>query len=94
MTKRYSVEQVATMLGKDMSSIRQAVEVLREEHRLSAETFLVGDRSWRVTPSDVQKIQAYLEWSIEELPSVTAQRRVRRVIKHKVEQRNDLHRQS
>lgn len=96
MTKRYSVEQVAGMLVSDMSSIRNALEVLRDRHELSAETFLFADRSWRITPSDVQKVQSYLEQVQDQKSgekSVT-ERRIRRVVKHHVTQPADQDGQS
>ncbi|PWI58340.1 hypothetical protein [Sulfoacidibacillus thermotolerans] len=83
MTKRYSVEQVAEMLGRDLLTVRTAVETLHKQRALSAETFLFAKRAWRVTPSDVSKIQIYLD---EQVTGSMRhhERKVRRVVKRQV----------
>ena len=76
MTKRYSIEQVADMLRSGSDRIRLALEELEKRNQLSAETFLFAHDIWRVTPTDVPKIQEYLRTAAEEiLPSTGLQER-------------------
>lgn len=89
MTKRYSIEQVADMLRSGSDRIRLALEELEKRNQLSAETFLFAHDIWRITPTDVPKIQEYLRAAAAEgvLPPAGLQeraetaggRRIRRV---------------
>ncbi len=57
MTKRFSVDDVALMLQTNHELVRKALERLHEDKRLSAETFLFANTSWRIAPNDVTILQ-------------------------------------
>ncbi|EPZ44641.1 hypothetical protein [Alicyclobacillus acidoterrestris] len=59
MTTRFSLAELADMLHVPVEAVRQAVESLVDE--LTGESFLYNDRTWRIAPSDVKRIQLWLE---------------------------------
>ncbi|MCL6548923.1 MAG: hypothetical protein K6T30_08440 [Alicyclobacillus sp.] len=61
MTTRFSLAELADMLHVPVSAVRRAVEALAAEGALTAETFSYLDRNWRVAPSDVKRVQDWLE---------------------------------
>lgn len=80
LTTRFSLSELAEMLHAPVELIRQAVDDLAETGELTAESFVYGERNWRVAPSDVKRVQ---DWIQEHEGSVghvqpKAVRRVRR----------------
>lgn len=61
MTTRFSVAELANMLNTPIENVRQAISELAEQEQLTKETFLYLDRSWRIAPSDIKKIQNWLQ---------------------------------
>ncbi|RIV28784.1 hypothetical protein D2Q93_01970 [Alicyclobacillaceae bacterium I2511] len=60
MTTRFSLTELAEMFGQPVTAVREAVEQLSRRGELSAESFLFGQRSWRIAPSDTRKIKNHL----------------------------------
>ncbi|WAH35825.1 hypothetical protein [Alicyclobacillus dauci] len=58
MTTRFSLAELGDMLHVPVEQVRQAVEALAEE--LTGESFLYNERTWRIAPSDVKRIQTWL----------------------------------
>lgn len=61
MTTRFSLSELSEMLGVPVDVVRTAVEALSQEQELTAETFLYGQRNWRVAPSDVKRLQKWID---------------------------------
>ncbi|MCL6515703.1 hypothetical protein [Alicyclobacillus sp.] len=61
MTTRFSLAELAEMMHTDVSVIRQAVDALAAEGKLTAESFVFGDRNWRIAPTDTKRIQDWIE---------------------------------
>lgn len=81
MTTRFSIADLASMLREPVDIVRVAVDTLAESGQLTAESFVYADKNWRVAPSDVKRIQAWLQESkalgqVDNSPS-------RRIIKRK-----------
>ncbi|MFB5190350.1 hypothetical protein [Alicyclobacillus fastidiosus] len=77
MTTRFSLAELADMLHVPVESVRHAVESLSEQ--LTGESFLYGERTWRIAPSDVKRIQAWIEEHSEQLAAQVPTTRARRV---------------
>lgn len=80
MTTRFSVAELAEMLNSSVEHVRQAVSELHEQDVLTKETFLYLERNWRIAPSDVKKVQEWLEQAEKSgrLASVSTNRRIKR----------------
>ncbi|MBX6353793.1 MAG: hypothetical protein IRZ10_10710 [Thermoflavifilum sp.] len=65
VTTRFSLAELADMLGAPLPSVRRAVERLAERGELTAESFQFAGHTWRIAPSDVKRVQ-------DELASVLA----------------------
>lgn len=61
MTTRFSLAELADMLHTQVDAIRQAIDELAKRGELTAESFEYGERNWRIAPTDVKKIQAWIE---------------------------------
>lgn len=61
MTTRFSLAELSEMLKAPVSAVRQAVDTLAEEGKLTAESFVYADRNWRVAPSDTKRVQEWIE---------------------------------
>lgn len=61
MTTRFSLDELARMLNVPVALVRQAVDKLSAEELLTAESFVYGDRNWRVAPSDVKRVSQWIE---------------------------------
>ncbi|MCY0887526.1 MAG: hypothetical protein OWQ59_03620 [Alicyclobacillaceae bacterium] len=63
MTTRFSLAELATMLHCSVDDVRWAVDTLSDRGELTAESFSYGEgvRLWRISPSDVKRIQAMIE---------------------------------
>lgn len=89
MTTRFSLAELADMLHVPVNAIRQAVDTLAENGALTAESFVFMDKNWRISPSDVKRIQNWIERTVAsgELVLEQTQRKVRakRVIKNLVD---------
>ncbi|WP_198853021.1 hypothetical protein [Alicyclobacillus sp. SO9] len=85
MTTRFSLSELSEMLGVPVDVVRTAVEHLAGQKELTAETFVYGQRSWRVAPSDVKRLQDWIQSDAggENLRVKRPQRRIKR--KQKVE---------
>jgi len=81
MTKRYSVADVSRMLQVDSDLVRGALDHLSTTGALTAESFLFADRAWRVAPSDVTKIQLYLQARPNRVSDEATPEKRRRVIR-------------
>lgn len=68
------------MLGVPVDVVRTAVEHLANEKELTAETFVYGQRSWRVAPSDVKRLQDWIQSGAgeENLRAERPRRRIKR----------------
>ncbi len=80
MTKRYSIDEVADMLDRDASAIRKALRELQDQKELSAETFLFANGVWRITPTDVPKIQNRLSVLADASANSSHERKIRKRI--------------
>ncbi|WP_067931896.1 hypothetical protein [Alicyclobacillus kakegawensis] len=60
MTTRFSLSELAQMLQAPVEVVRQAVDDLADHGELTAESFVFGDRNWRVAPSDVKRVQDWI----------------------------------
>ncbi len=60
MTTRFSLAELSEMLHVPVDVIRRAVDELSEQGLLTAESFVFGDRNWRVAPSDTKRIQQWI----------------------------------
>ena len=80
LTKRYSIDEVAAMLERDALSIRKALRELQAQKELSAETFLFANGVWRITPTDVSKIQNQLEAMVDSVSHSSHERKIRKRI--------------
>lgn len=61
MTTRFSLSELAEMLGVPVHAVRAAVDVLAASGSLTAESFPYGDKNWRVAPSDTKRIKAWID---------------------------------
>lgn len=61
MTTRFSLSELAEMMNLPVDAIRAAVESLAEAAELTAESFRYADKNWRVAPSDVKRVQEWIE---------------------------------
>lgn len=68
------------MLHVPIELVRQAVDELAHEGELTAESFIFGDKTWRVAPSDVKRITHRIEQkqATGETPVDVPKRRVKR----------------
>lgn len=82
MTTRFSLSELATILHVPVEYVRAAVDALSQEGELTAESFLYGERNWRIAPSDTKRIQAWITAEAEagRLMTETPARRVRRKV--------------
>lgn len=79
------------MLHVPVEYVRAAVDALSQEGELTAESFLFGERNWRIAPSDTKRIQ---EWIASEVQAgrLVAEQPVRRVRRKVVSPKTtDLH---
>lgn len=76
MTTRFSVAELAEMLKVPVEVVRYAANELSSE--FTGESFLYNERSWRIAPSDVKRIQEWIS-TREDIDSLvtTKTRRVR-----------------
>lgn len=58
MTTRFSVAELADMLKVPVEVVRHAADQLAAE--FTGESFLFNERSWRIAPSDVKRIQEWI----------------------------------
>ncbi len=65
MTTRFSLSELAEMLNFPVDAVRMAVEALSETGELTAESFRYGERNWRVAPSDVKRVQTWIELRVQ-----------------------------
>lgn len=65
VTTRFSLSELAEMLNYPVDAVRTAVESLSDGCELTAETFQFGERNWRVAPSDVKRIQSWIEQAVQ-----------------------------
>lgn len=77
MTVRFSIADVAQMIKEPVDRVRFAIEELDKRGDLTAETFLFAEKSWRVAPLDIKKIQAV----IAEQPAPEGDKPKRRAVK-------------
>ncbi|WP_054969272.1 hypothetical protein [Alicyclobacillus ferrooxydans] len=61
MTTRFSLSELAEMLHVPVGVVRRAVDDLDKEGQLTAESFVYGDRNWRVAPSDTKRIAQWID---------------------------------
>lgn len=66
VTTRFSLAELSEMLHVPVDAVRFAVNELKKESQLTAESFLFAERNWRIAPSDVKRIQAYISQAVEE----------------------------
>lgn len=80
MTTRFSIAELSDMLQTPVAYIRIAIEELSRSDALTAESFIYAERNWRVAPSDVKRIQAWLAeaQTAGNLPSLQERRIVKR----------------
>lgn len=78
MTTRFSLSELSNMLHVPVEYVREAVDTLSADGQLTAESFLFGERNWRIAPSDTKRIQA---WILEQQGAsrLTAEKPNRRV---------------
>ncbi|WP_096180692.1 ATP-binding protein [Effusibacillus lacus] len=60
MTVRFNMDDVAEMLKVPIDQVRMALEELREQGKLTAETFPFAEKAWRIAPIDIKRIQKLL----------------------------------
>lgn len=60
MTTRFSLSELGEMLHVPVQTIRLAVDELATRGHLTAESFIYGERNWRIAPSDVKRIQDFI----------------------------------
>lgn|GEM_PF-6313683 len=65
MTTRFSLSELSEMLQVPVSVVRCAVEALAQTGQLTAESFPFGQGSWRVAPSDVKRLQRWIEDGVQ-----------------------------
>ncbi len=82
MTTRFSIAEVADMLHVPVEAVRAAVDELSALGELTAESFVFGDRNWRVAPSDMKRIQAKVQEEGQSEPVKEANQR-RRIVRKK-----------
>ena len=79
MTTRFSLAELADMLHAPVEAVRQAVTELSERKELTRESFEFGERNWRIAPTDVKRIQEWVESAqAKTLPASQGTRRVKR----------------
>ena len=52
------------MLSTSVEYVRRAVEELSVHGVLTKETFIYAERNWRIAPSDVKKVQEWIDEAI------------------------------
>jgi hypothetical protein len=83
LTTRFSLAELAEMLHVPVENVRQAVDALKAE--LTGESFMYNERTWAIAPSDVLRIQTWLE-THRESASQNEKPRARRVRIKRIEQ--------
>jgi len=83
MTTRFSLAELADMLHVPVSTIRQAVDTLAAEDSLTAESFIYMEKNWRISPSDVKRVQMWIEQAVES-GRIVSERPARRVKRKQV----------
>lgn len=86
MTTRFSLGELADMLHVRVDVVRQAVEALESE--LTGESFVYNERTWRIAPSDVKRVQMWIEEHRDSLQGAS-QKRDRRVRMKRIEEGSD-----
>lgn len=83
MTTRFSLAELADMLHVTVDAVRTAVDELSANEELTAESFVYGERNWRIAPSDTKKIQ---EWITQKVSSgeLSIQKPQRRILRKQV----------
>ncbi|GMA49565.1 hypothetical protein GCM10025857_09220 [Alicyclobacillus contaminans] len=61
MTTRFGLDELAEMLHTPVAAVRAAVDDLAARGELTAESFVYGDKNWRIAPSDTKRIQSWIE---------------------------------
>lgn len=75
MTTRFSIAELADMLHVPVNHVRQAVDELAPT--FTGESFLFNERIWRIAPSDVKRIQSWIEARQDTLSAQRPPRKVR-----------------
>ncbi|MFC4766695.1 hypothetical protein [Effusibacillus consociatus] len=81
MTVRFNMDDVAEMLKVPIERVRMALEELREQGDLTAETFLYAEKAWRIAPIDVKRIQNLLREKGLDTVDPQAEAPKRRIVK-------------
>jgi hypothetical protein len=83
VTTRFSLAELADMLHVTVDAVRIAVDELSANEELTAESFVYGERNWRIAPSDTKKIQ---EWIARKVSNgeLTLQKPQRRILRKQV----------
>lgn len=83
MTTRFSLAELAEMLQVPVDAVRMAVDDLAKHNELTAESFVYGERNWRIAPSDVKRVQ---DWILAKQKSgeLEFERKARRVVRRQV----------
>lgn len=81
MTTRFSIADLSDMLKMPVDLVRQAVDTLSQTGQLTAESFVFDERNWRISPSDVKRVQAWIEEGIQ--AGTLSLEKPKRVVKRK-----------
>ncbi|MCL6600164.1 hypothetical protein [Alicyclobacillus macrosporangiidus] len=88
MTTRFSLAELAEMMHTRVDIIRLAVDTLAAEGKLTAESFVFGDRNWRIAPTDIKRIQDWIE-AKKAAGALAEQPPRRRVLKKQIVRQTD-----
>jgi hypothetical protein len=83
MTTRFSLAELAEMLQVPVDAVRMAVDDLAEHNGLTAESFVYGERNWRIAPSDVKRVQDWIQ-AKQKSGELELERKSRRVVRRQV----------
>jgi hypothetical protein len=71
------------MLQVPVDAVRTAVDDLAEHNGLTAESFVYGERNWRIAPSDVKRVQDWIQ-AKQKSGELELERKSRRVVRKQV----------
>lgn len=81
MTTRFSIADLSDMLKMPVDLVRQAVDTLSQTGQLTAESFVFDERNWRISPSDVKRVQAWIQDGLQ--AGTLSPEKPKRVVKRK-----------
>jgi DNA-binding GntR family transcriptional regulator len=86
LTTRFSLAELSEMFHVPVDIVRRAVDELSQQDLLTAESFVFGERNWRVAPSDTKRIQQWIVDKQAQNPELFASSERRRVKRKVIEQ--------